>query len=86
MIGSDLHISIGASEIIGIRTVNSTTEVTLNPAAGKRNGSLYFYAAVPPAEITAVGVGAVSHTWQEGVLSVTLSDRALDGTQKIRIR
>ena len=86
MIGSDLHISIGAAEIIGIRTVNSTTEVTLNPAAGKRNGSLYFHAAVPPAEVTAVGVGAVSHTWQEGVLCVTLSDRALDGTQKIRIR
>jgi len=43
LLGSDLHLSMGATEIDDIRASNSKIEIDFNSDAGAQNGSLTFY-------------------------------------------
>lgn len=85
LIGSDLHISIGASEINCIKNNCKKVEVSLNPYAGARDGSLYFFTNKEPSNVTAIGIETVSHTWNDCILTVTMKNRFLTVPQTVNI-
>ncbi len=44
IVGSDLHISMGAAEFAGVRTTSAALDIELT-GAGATNGSIFFHAA-----------------------------------------
>ncbi|MCP4199035.1 MAG: alpha-galactosidase, partial [Proteobacteria bacterium] len=83
LVGSDLHLSIGATEIDNLRVTPSSVKIELSNA-GARNGSLTFYSKQP---LTAAGSEGCTVTSVEmageNLWQVNLADRKWAESQSI---
>lgn len=85
LIGSSLHISMGAAEIKDFAATESTVDIILS-SAGARNGSIYLYSLKPLSLVHANGclVDAIEkvddHVWK-----VVIVDRIRGKDQKISL-
>jgi hypothetical protein len=87
LVGSTLHISMGAAEIVDVLAGENTFSVRLNPAAGAREGTLYIYSPKPLncAESEGLTVGTIKNTGQIYEIPVSGRDRQAC-RQEIRLR
>ncbi|MBQ7153553.1 MAG: hypothetical protein IJR83_06430 [Clostridia bacterium] len=86
LIGSDLHISMGAAEIrreaVGARYV----QFELNAAASARDGTLYFVCRQKSKRVWDTGVSSFEYDWEEGFMRIRLTGRARKGVQTVGVR
>ncbi len=85
LVGSDMHISMGAAEIANISCTDNSAVITLIPEAGTRDGSLYFITESKPSSVSVTGSEAYDFTWEDQLLRISLSKRDLRTAQKIII-
>lgn len=85
LIGSDLHISMGAAEVEDVAVWDGGMEIILN-TAGALDGSLYIYSARPFQSCTAQGCDSAVMTRQDSVTRVELRGRSRQNRQKISLR
>ena len=85
LLGSDLHISMGAAEIADIRIGGAEAEIRLNSCAGAREGTLCFICEKTPVRVTASGMENVRFLFRDRLLRATVSGRKLSGEQSILI-
>ena len=78
LIGSNLHISMGATEVISLRCDGDRLVVELDPNAGARDGKLFFYSEQPVSSVSSTNSDVFVCKIQEHVYAVTLSDRERD--------
>ena len=85
LVGSDLHLSIGATEIDNLRVTPSSVKIELSNA-GARNGSLTFYSKQP---LTAAGSEGCTVTSVEmageNLWQVNIADRKWAESQSINL-
>ncbi len=85
LIGSDLHIAVGAAEIADIRRSPGTFTVALNDA-GARSGSLWFYSQQPLALRAFEGMqAALLHARGDGLWELALAHRFRGAPQIVRL-
>jgi hypothetical protein len=80
VVGSTLHISMGAAEIAGVLTGKNSLVIRLNPAAGAREGALFVYSPKPLSLEGAEGLTAGAVTGSAvggagGVYAIPVSKR-----------
>ena len=78
LIGSNLHISMGATEVISLRCDGDRLVVELDPNAGARDGKLFFYSEQSVSSVSSTNSDVFVCKIQEHVYAVTLSDRERD--------
>jgi alpha-galactosidase len=85
LIGSNLHITMGAEELKAVRSDAAGMEVELQPGAGAIEGKLYIHSRTP-LEVAAVeGCRAFVAAAQEDVYAIVVSDRQATATQKVKL-
>jgi len=85
LIGSDLHISMGAAEVQDILYGNNSVELRLNPAAGARDGALYLYSPCQPTGCSFTGCKNAFFTKERNVVKISIIGREWNGIQKVTI-
>lgn len=85
LLGSDLHISMGAAEIADIRIGGAEAEIRLNSCAGAREGTLCFICEKTPVRVTASGMENVRFLFRDRLLRATVSGCKLSCEQSILI-
>ena len=59
LVGSDLHITMGAAELREVRATRDHLEIILNPEVGATNGSLFVLSPAPLTVVAGEGIGDV---------------------------
>ena len=78
VIGSNLHISMGATEIKSIVYQGNKVQLELNPNAGARNGRIYFYSEKNISDAITTNGTAMIVKKQANVYVLILTNRAMD--------
>ncbi|MDR3147341.1 MAG: alpha-galactosidase [Treponema sp.] len=87
IVGSTLHISMGAAEIADVLTAPGRFTIRLHPAAGARHGTLFVYSPSPLSCEGAEGLSVGPLTNEGGLYAVPLSKRdRRSPCQEIRLR
>lgn len=82
LVGSDLHISMGAAEIKDVLVRGKRMEILLN-TAGAMDGHLYVYSEEPFARCTAQGCQGVSMERRGEITQITLMGRSRKEIQSV---
>ncbi|MBE6730584.1 MAG: alpha-galactosidase [Ruminococcaceae bacterium] len=85
IIGSDLHISMGAAEINDFKVNGSSLEIILNANAGARSGAIYLYCEAEVNSIDYKGINSASFEKNGNILKLNLNGRSRTGEQSIKI-
>jgi hypothetical protein len=85
LIGSNLHISMGATEVQSINYSDSQVILELDPNAGSRNGRLYFYSEKSLVNAKSTNSDAYIIKKDENIYVLVLSNRIRDKREKIII-
>jgi len=85
LIGSNLHISMGATEVQNISYCDSQVILELNPNVGGRNGRLYFYSEKPLTNARSTNSDSFIIRQGENVYILVLSNRIYDKKEQITI-
>jgi hypothetical protein len=84
LVGSDLHITLGAADLREVRSTRERIEIHLNPSAGATNGSLVVLSPAPLTVAAAEGVDDVGlDAAGPGVWRVSLQGRRRAAAQRI---
>ncbi|MDR2618336.1 MAG: hypothetical protein LBC62_05640, partial [Treponema sp.] len=87
VVGSTLHISMGAAEIVDVLTGKDTLTIRLHPAAGAREGTVFVYSPKPLSYEGAEGLTAGAVANAGGVYGIPVSSRDRRACcQEIRLR
>ena len=83
LVGSDLHLGIGAAEIISVDATADHITIHLKPGAGARSGTLWLAQAAHLSHITATGLTITDLTRPEaqnpsGLIGIHISQRSHD--------
>ena len=85
LIGSDLHISMGAAEIKDIIYTDTFMEIFFNSNAGARNGSVYIYSDKDVNYISFVGTKNAEVTKKDNIIKITLTERERNVEQSVKL-
>ena len=85
LVGSDLHIGMGAAEIKGIKNSGDQLEIELTDA-GARDGNLVFHSKKPLSLVSAEGQAATVEPAGDNLWKVHVKDRLRGKPQKITLR
>jgi len=85
LIGSNLHISMGAAEILKIEENTTYIDIELQAKAGARDGSLLFYSTVPLTLDISTNCNAQLTTPDVNIYSIKVEERSSIENQKIRL-
>ncbi len=86
VIGTDLHIGMGAAEITDVTADKKQMVITLRPDAGAREGRIFIYANDPGTYRTeAIGCKAEGQFVSENVLCIHVSERETAGKQTVSL-
>ena len=85
LIGSNLHISMGATEVQSICYSDSQVILELDPNAGARNGRLYFYSEKSLINAKSTNSDAFIMRQDKNIYVLVLSNRIRDKDERITI-
>lgn len=87
LVGSDLHLTMGAAELRDVRATREQLEVILDASAGATHGSLYVLSPQPLTVTAGEGIADVGLAAAgPGVWRVTLQGRRRAATQRIGLK
>jgi hypothetical protein len=84
LIGSDLHIGMGAAEIVHWAASSDTVDIELGDA-GARNGSLWIHSGKPLALEAATSCSAAVESAGKNIWRIRLQDRCREEKQRLRL-
>jgi alpha-galactosidase len=85
LIGSNLHISMGSTEVKGIDYSNSHINIELDPNAGCRKGRLYFYSEKPLGNARSTNSDCSIIRQSTNIYIVVLTNRIRDKKELVTI-
>ena len=86
LIGSDLHISMGAAEIADVAVTDGQMTIALKPEAGARDGRLYVYLnGQTVGNVSATGCCAAAESVRDDVLCLRVTDRNEKSGQTVTV-
>ena len=88
LIGSNLHISMGATEVLSFERQQDKLQITLDPDAGARNGKLFLYSEEPLSQAVSTNsdVFVCKQQGTDHVYVVTLTDRVRERPETVTLR
>ena len=88
LIGSNLHISMGATEVLSFERQQDKLQITLDPDAGARNGKLFIYSEEPLSQAVSTNsdVFVCKQQGTDHVYVVTLTDRVRERPETVTLR
>ena len=88
LIGSNLHISMGATEVLSLERQQDKLQITLDPDAGARNGKLFIYSEEPLSQAVSTNsdVFVCKQQGTDHVYVVTLTDRVRERPETVTLR
>lgn len=88
LIGSNLYISMGATEVLSFERQQDKLQITLDPDAGARNGKLFIYSEEPLSQAVSTNsdVFVCKQQGTDHVYVVTLTDRVRERPETVTLR